>query len=337
MIFANRLIGQNDYNKVVSSEWTLVDSGDNPRAVSIVYGDDRTYGECFFCCTSTGNRYTSTDGITWRLRDSVYILGAIYYAKVFFANNSFITFYSATNEKVYYELTYPINGKYEFILDDSANMSVDGLVYFNNKYYIAGIQNGQGFIRYSEDLIDWSDSIPIITTAIHSMTASDSCIVLSTANGLFSSNDGIYWVQTLQLSTDFAYVYQKVIFAKDRFISPITLNLRLRFYESFDGYNWVKSRQEFYNIGGTFSTICFGLEKIVFGVTANPTQGSDLTYSAKFADAMYLTDLNTDWQTQSLNTLNGINDIAYGNGRFVAVNGNTPSTNTCAYKLWGIE
>lgn len=333
MIFANRLIGQNDYNKVISSDWTLVDSVDNPRAVSIVYGDDRTYGECFFCCTSTGNRYTSTDGITWRLRDSVYILGAIYYAKVFFANSSFITFYSATNEKVYYELTYPINGKYEFILDDSANMSVDGLVYFNNKYYIAGIQNGQGFIRYSEDLIDWSDSIPIITTAIHSMTASDSCIVISTANGLFSSNDGIYWTQTLQLPTSFAYSYPKVIFAKNRFIAPITLNSNLRFFVSYDGYSWTRAGSIFLNVGGTFTTICYGLEKVIFGVTANPTQGSGLTYAAGFAESM---DLST-WQTKKIGTMNGINDIAYGNGRFVAVNGNTPSTNACAYKLWGIE
>lgn len=342
MIFSRQLIGQNDYNKIISSDWALSGQIGDYGAVSVVYGNDVTYGECFYCCDNYGNQYSSTDGISWTLRYSSPSQGLLF-NKVFYVNGRFIGFYSVSRANIHYNLSYRIGSYSGFLLDNSTNMSVEGLVYFKGKYYIAGTHfssssadSGQGYVRYTEDLINWSDPVYINTTNIYSMACNNDSIVITCEGGIYSTTDGNVFNKTYTGIGN--YQYPKVIYAKDRFLFVELNTYGLELYQSLDGYNWSSTATYFNRFSG-FKTICYGLNRYILGSTINnPSLGSQNEYAANFRESLdpygYI---SSGWTSKNLNTMNGVDDIAYGNGRFVAVNGNSPYTNVCAYKLWGIE
>lgn len=329
MILANRLIGQNDYNKVISSDWTLSGQiGDN-GAVSVVFGNDATYGECFYCCDNYGNQFKSTDGITWTATRG-YDSSMYEHGRVFCLNNRFFCFMtSRTLDKVHFNYT-----PYASVdLPDSANCTVDGACYFNNKYFIAGTQytSGvyKGFVRYSSNLVNWSDPVYLDTNSnyIESMTCNDNTIVITSDFNVYTSTDGNTFTKTMSSP----YRYPQVIYALGRFILAEIMEggATFRLYQSFDGYEWSLVNTTF-DVNGVFGGISYGLNRVVIGISRPYLSGS----VAVFYDSM---NINTSWNIKILSTMNGVDDIAYGNGRFVAVNGNSPYTNVCAYKLWGIE
>lgn len=338
-MFSKELLLTSDYNKVFTSAWTSSGQiGDN-GACSIVYGNDVTYGDSFYCCDSNGTQYRSTDGITWTGTHG-YTAGTMEHGRVFNVNGRFITFASTrTLDTVKYTVTYLIDGHYSLDLPSSATMHVDGACYFNGKYYIAGTQNGQGVVRYSADLVDWSESlewdITLDTTAINSMAINDTCIVISANGGIFTSVDGLNYEKTLSGYSQ----YPQVIFAKDRFVAVEITGLgAFRLLESFDGYEWKQTLTYFNRLNG-YNCICYGLDKFVIGTTITNTElGNPNPYNARFYTTLDPNDpVHAGWHTQTATTLNGVNAIAYGNGRFVAVNENYPATYSCSYKLWGIE
>lgn len=336
-MFSRELLQTSDYNKVITSAWTSSGQiGDN-GACSIAYGDDITYGETFYCCDSNGNNYKSTDGTNFTFT-SGYTSGTMEHGRVFYVHDRFITFATTrTLDTVKYRPTYIDSQYLSLDLPSSANMTVDGACYFNGKYYIAGTQNGQGVVRYSEDLLDWSESIDwnitLNTTAITSMATNGTCIVISANGGLYTSYDGLNFEKTFSGY----YQYPQVIWAKDRFIAVELTGLGLRLYKSFNGIDW-EDTLTYYNRFSGFNYICYGLNKFIMGTTvSNTTVGSPNPYNARFYTSLDPDDIHAGWHTQTVSTLNGCSAIAYGNDRFVAVSELYPATYSCAYKLWGIQ
>lgn len=338
-MLSKELIQTSNYNKVINGAWTSSGQLGDYGACSIVYGNDVTYGECFYCCDSNGNKYRSDDGITFTFTGG-YSAGTMEHGRVFNVNGKFLTFVSTrTLDTVKYSVTFPLDGKLSLDLPSSATMYVDGACYFIGKYYIAGTQNAQGVVRYSEDLIDWSESIDwnitLDTTAITSMATNGNCIVISANGGIFTSIDGLNFDKTYTSYNQ----YPQIIWAKDRFIAVELTGLGyLNLLQSFDGYEWKPTLTSFNRFNG-FNYICYALNKYIIGTTINNTVlGSPNPYNARFYSSLDPNDpIHAGWHTQTVNTLNGCNAIAYGNGRFVAVNENSPYTYSCAYKLWGIE
>jgi hypothetical protein len=338
-MFSKELLLTSDYNKLTTGAWTSSGQIGDYGAVSVVYGYDVTYGDSFYCCDSNGTQYRSTDGTTWTVTHG-YTAGTMEHGRVFCVNGRFITFASTqTLDTVKYTVTYLIDGHYSLDLPSSANMHVDGACYFNGKYYIAGTQDGHGVIRYSADLVDWAESIEyditLDTTAINSMACNDTCIVISANVGIYTSVDGLNFEKTMSGSS----LYPQIIYAKDRFIAVEITGLDVFYlWQSFDGYEWTRTLTSFNRFSG-FNCIAYGLNKFVIGTTINNTVfGSPNPYNAKFYTSLDPNDpVHAGWHTQTSNTLNGVNAIAYGNGRFVAVNENSPYTYSCSYKLWGIE
>lgn len=335
-MFSKELLQTSNYNKVITGAWTSTGQIGDSGAISIVFGNDITYGECFFCCDNSGWRYKSEDGITWTALGG-YDSALYEHCRVFYLNNRFFCFMTArTLDRVHFNYT-----PYASVdLPDSANCTIDGACYFNNKYYIAGTQvidqTYTGFVRNSEDLVNWSDPVYINTNNnyINSMACNDNTIVISTVGGVFSSTDGNLFTKTF---TGY-YRYPKVIYAKDRFILVELNTYGLRLYQSFDGYEWTTTLTSFNRFSG-FKSICYGLDKLVMAANVNNSSlGSENQYNALFYESLDPNNpISVGWKTHNVSTTNGVDDIAYGNGRFVAVNGNSPYTNVCAYKLWGIE
>lgn len=333
-MFSKELLQTSDYNKVISSAWTSAGQiGDN-GACSIAYGDDITYGETFYCCDDDGNSYKSTDGTNFTFT-SGYTSGTMEHGRVFYVHDRFITFATErTLDTVKYSPTYSDSQYTSLDLPSSANMDIDGACYFNGKYYIAGRQNGQGVVMYSEDLLDWSEKIPLDTTAIYSMCSTDNAIVISANDGIFITYDGINFIKvynSIRWCPDVIFAFNKYII-----IETVSNGVNLITTQDFENFNVIKNFPGGLVTGyGSYSSICFGLNKLVIGFN----KGSINSPIANFVTTLDL----QNWGSELYNS-SGVggpaysNAIAYGNGRFIAVNENLSNpTNACAYKLWGIE
>lgn len=329
-MFSKELLQTSDYNKVISSAWTSAGQiGDN-GACSIAYGDDIIYGKTFYCCDDNGNSYKSTDGTNFTFT-SGYTSGTMENGRVFYVYDRFITFATKrTLDTVMYSPTYSDSQYTSLDLPNSANMLIFGACYFNGKYYIAGTQNGQGVVRYSEDLLDWSESIPLNTTFICSMCSTDNSIVISANGGIFITYDGINFIKvynSIRSCRDVIFAFNKYII-----IESYGVGVNLITTQDFKNFNVIKNFPANF---GSYSSMCFGLNKLVIGFN----KGSVISPTAKFVTTLDL----QNWGSESYNS-SGVggpdisNAIAYGNGRFIAVNENLSNpTNACAYKLWGIE
>lgn len=327
-MFSKELLQTSDYNKVISSAWTSAGQiGDN-GACSIAYGDDITYGETFYCCDDNGNSYKSTDGTNFTFT-SGYTSGTMENGRVFYVYDRFITFATTrTLDTVKYSPTYSDSQYTSLDLPSSANMYIHGACYFNGKYYIAGTQNGQGVVRYSEDLLDWSESIPLNTTFICSMCSTDNSIVISANGGIFITYDGINFIKvynSIRSCRDVIFAFNKYII-----IETVSNGVNLITTQDFENFNVIKNFP-----AGSYSSICFGLNKLVIGFNTGPV----VSPTANFVTTLDLQNWGSELYNSSGVGNAGIsNAIAYGNGRFIAVNENLSNpTNACAYKLWGIE
>lgn len=333
-MFSKELLQTSDYNKVITSAWTSAGQIGDVGACSIAYGDDINYGETFYCCDGNGNNYKSTDGSNFTFV-SGYTADTMKNGRVFYVHDRFITFATKqTLDKVNYRPTY-INSQYlTFDLPDSANTVIEGACYFNGKYYIAGTQNDQGFVRYSEDLLEWSDSILINTSSIYSMCATDSAIVLSAHNGIFITYDGINFIKvynSTRLCPDVIFAFNKYII-----IETVSNGVNLITTQNFENFNVIKNFPSNNVTGyGSYRSICFGLNKLVIGFN----KGTVVSPTANFVTTLDLQNWGSElYNSSGVGVPTYSNAIAYGNGRFIAVNENISNpTNTCAYKLWGIQ
>lgn len=328
-MFSKELLQTSDYNKVITGAWTSTGQIGDGGAVSIVFGNDITYGECFFCCDDSGWRYKSEDGNTWTALGG-YDSALYEHCRVFCLNNRFFCFMtSRTLDKVHFHYT-----PYASVdLPDSANCTIDGACFFNNKYYIAGTQvidnTYMGFVRSSEDLVNWSDPVYINTTAIYSMFSTDNSIIISANGGIFITYDGINFIKvynSIRWCEDVIFAFNKYII-----IEAVSNGVNLLTTQDFENVNLIKNFPANIVTGyGSYRSICFGLNKLVIGFN---TGESVVSPTANFVTTLDL----KNFISETPSNFTGVDSVAYGNKRFVAVNENYPATYTCAYKLWGIE
>ena len=181
------------------------------------------------------------------------------------------------------------------------------IIYGNGKFF--GVSDGNHYNIYtSDDGTNWTQ-ISTSPIAVSSIVYGNGIYVISNGIESFYSTDGINWIQGGNFQT--TITIKNAIYAFDKFIILSTSNI---IEYSTDGINWTEATS---NVTLNFNNIAYGNGKLV-GVKYDGT----IAYST---DGINWTEQTTSYFCK---------DIAFGDGKFVAVSHNS---NVSIYSTDGIN
>ncbi|AGF55774.1 chitobiase/beta-hexosaminidase C-terminal domain-containing protein [Clostridium saccharoperbutylacetonicum] len=327
--------------------WSTVNTGANTNYRSVTYGNG-----LFVTVGDGGKILTSSDGFTWVSESStttdnltkVIFTGSKFYVIGNYYNGSFtgillksddgiswstVEVGLGSSSKGYSSLAYgngiivvgdqqgntytSNNDGTSWIYTDlkaSNSSNVNFISYLNNKFYAS---DSNAYLYYSSDGINWNQVGAPFRVVSSGGCAQAFCgfydgtkyymlgFDLSSYGGVMTSTDGINFTVERKDSTSIA---RDCLFANGKYIQANDQGLLV----SSDGVNWKHAL-----VNGDFTSIAFDGTNYF---TAGSTGASD--------GAIYKSTDYSDWTMLQIPLNKGINGIAYGNGKYVAV-GNTAS------------
>ena len=194
----------------------------------------------------------------------------------------------------------------------------------------------RGAVVVSTNGTDWSTYRIRAELTVRGIAFGNGTFVAVTDSGILSSTDGVTWAARIN-----GQIFQTVVFGNGRFVAAAGFDVLI----STDGVHWEDATLPSY-IRRFFAAIAFGNGRFVAmshwwdypiwtspdGVTWSPENGvapsvaiEDLAFGNGLfvavgdEGAVYTSPDGTNWTSRDSDVSNRLIDITYGNGRFVAV------------------
>jgi len=306
--------------------WTVVSDskisgpGNTSAIHAIAYGNGK-----FVAGASSGKMAYSTDGTTWTAvvdspfgsNDRIIIIVS--------GNDNFVACSEEFGDYDNYvwKMAYSTDGiTWTAVVDNpfGSNEGIDNIVYGDDKF----IAYGYGFdddhdniidynkIAYSTDGIIWTTVEDCTSVGNYIAYGNDIFVSLDTFGKVSTSIDGITWT-TDGNESQVVFNMWDIVYGNDKFVA---VGPGGRIAYSTDGTTWTAVTNSTFGSNDGIMTIAYGNGRF-FAVSSSSTETDDRL----FYSGMETSTDGINWTAVSnsgFDTYDGINDIVYGNGKFVA-------------------